>query len=136
MSMQQALPLPNARFVSRVLLGNATFGVLSAFICLLWAQPLATALGFTSPLSLVVVGVGLLLFAAELAWIAIRKPADRRVLTIIFGLDVAWVIASAIILLTGWLPLTTAGMWTIITVADIVAVFAVLEFIGLRRLQG
>lgn len=136
MSVGGTLLLPNTRFVSRVLLSNATFGVVSALICLLWAQPLAVGLGLTQPVIVTVLGVGLLLFAAEVAWIAIRTPEDRRALTIIFALDVAWVIASAIILLGGWLPLTPAGTWTIIVVADIVAVFAVLEFIGLRRMRA
>lgn len=144
MAVQEALSLPNARsnarsnarFVSRVLLGNATFGVICGLSCLLWAQPLATLLGVTQPWILTILGVGLLVFAAELAWIAVRMPENRRVLTIIFALDVAWVIASAIILLAGWLPFTTAGIWTFLVVADIVAIFAVLEFIGLRRLRG
>jgi hypothetical protein len=136
MAIQQTLPAPNVRFVSRVLIGNAAFGILCGLICLLWTQPLAVALGIEPPVIVTILGVGLLLFAAELIWIALRAPADRRLLSIIFGLDVAWVIGSAILLLSGWLPLTTAGTWTVLVVADVVAIFAVLEFIGLRRLSA
>jgi hypothetical protein len=135
-TLSATLPTSTARFVSRVLLSNAAFGVVCGVICLVWARPLAAAFGGAPPMILTVLGVGLLLFAAELAWIAHRMPENRRVLTIIFALDVAWVIASALLLLAGWIPFTPGGTWTVILVADVVAVFAVLEFIGLRRMRG
>jgi hypothetical protein len=125
-----------ASFLRRVLLGNAAFGVVSGLVCLLWAQPLATALGLAPPWIVTGLGVGLLLFAAELAWIALRAPENRRVVTTIFALDVAWVVASVIVLFSSWAPPTPVGTWVVVIVADIVAVFAVLEFIGLRRLRG
>ena len=37
------------------------------------------------------------------------------------------------ILVTDWVPLTTAGWWTVAIVADIVAVFAIVQFYALRR---
>ena len=66
--------------MSRVLLSNAAFGVLCGVICLVWARPLAVAFGGLPPLSLTVLGVGLLLFAAELAWIARRLQVEGDVL--------------------------------------------------------
>lgn len=45
-----------------------------------------------------------------------------------------WVAGSAALVFGDWLPLTTAGIWIIVVLADIVAVFAVLQFIGIRRL--
>ena len=135
-TLSPTLSMATTRFVSRVLFSNAAFGVVCGLICLLWARPLAAAFSGAPPMILTVLGVGLLVFAAELAWIARRMPENRRVLTIIFVLDVAWVIASALLLLAGWIPFTPAGTWTVIFVADMVAIFAVLEFIGLRRLRG
>jgi hypothetical protein len=125
-----------ASFVRRVLLSNAAFGVLSGLVCLFWTQPLAMALGLAQPWIMSGLGVGLILFASELVWIALRAPENRRALTTIFALDVAWVIASVILLFSSWAPPTLVGTWMVIIVADIVAVFAVLEFIGLRRLRG
>jgi len=43
------------------------------------------------------------------------------------------VIDSAILLVAGWLPLTSAGMWTIGLIAVAVVVVAELKFFGLRR---
>ena len=50
--------------------------------------------------------------------------------------DVIWVLASMVIVLDGLVPLTTAGFWGVLIIADVVAVFAVLKYIGLRRLAG
>jgi hypothetical protein len=50
-------------------------------------------------------------------------------------LDLIWVIDSAILLVSGWLPLTSTGMWTIGLIAVAVAVFAELKFFGLRRMH-
>jgi hypothetical protein len=47
--------------------------------------------------------------------------------------DVAWVLASVVVVVSGWAPLTAAGVWAIMIVADIVAVFAVAQYVGLRR---
>jgi hypothetical protein len=130
------MPQADTRFLSRVLLGNATFGLLSGLACLLWARPLANTLGIEPPLILSILGVALLLFAAELAWIATRMPDSRRIVQTIFVLDVAWVIASVLVLLAGWPPFTVTGKWVVAGVADIIAIFALLEYIGLRRLRA
>lgn len=43
-----------------------------------------------------------------------------------------WVLGSAAILLTG-LPFTTIGMWIVIGVADVVGLFGLVQWVGLRR---
>jgi len=49
--------------------------------------------------------------------------------------DVAWVIMSIILIVSNWLPLTTHGQWTILIVSDIVLLFAIAQYIGIRRLN-
>ena len=51
-------------------------------------------------------------------------------------MDIAWVVGSALLLFTGWVSFTTAGWWAVLLVADVVALFAILEFVGIRRLQA
>jgi hypothetical protein len=136
MSIQTAQPIVDTRFLGRVLLGNAIFTALSGLACLAWPRPLAVWLGIEQPLILSVLGIILLLSAGGLAWIAMRTPSDRRMVQAIFILDVVWVIVSALALLAGWPPLTATGKWIIAGVADVVAVFALLEFVGLRRMQN
>lgn len=50
-------------------------------------------------------------------------------------MDVAWVMGSTIILFTNWASLTNAGWWAVTVVADIVTIFAVVQYVGLRRLN-
>jgi hypothetical protein len=113
--------------------GNALFSGLSGMISILAAQSLATFTGVQEPLVFVVLGVVLILFALDLIWIASRESIDLRFVWAVIILDVAWVAGSAIILLLDLIPLTVAGRWTIILLAEAVAVFAILQYIGLRR---
>ena len=113
--------------------GNALFSAASGIVALVAAQSLAAFIGIQESLVFVVLGVVLLLFAIDLIWIASRKTIDRRVTWAVIVLDVAWVAGSAIILLFDLVPLTVAGSWTIALLAEAVAVFAVLQYVGLRR---
>ncbi|MBZ0305814.1 MAG: hypothetical protein K8I82_07075 [Anaerolineae bacterium] len=132
------------RFLRRTLFGNGIFSTLSGLLFILAANPVANFLGIqnTSILGLFngdglifLIGIDLLTFAAGLFFSATRPTLNRHHAILAIELDVAWVAASVIVLLTGALPLTTAGSWAVLIVADIVSVFAVLQFIGLRRLN-
>ncbi len=134
MNMQQTLSSVRPNLLRRALLGNAVFSVLTGCFLLFDAALVDAALGLGNPLVLQVMGALIVLFAAEVAWIALRQPLNRKHAQIILVLDVAWVVASAIILLMGLLSPTVAGQWGFVIVADIVACFAILEWIGLRRM--
>jgi hypothetical protein len=54
------------------------------------------------------------------AWIAVCR-------------DVAWVIGSYVLILV--VPFSTEGKWVVGAVAEAVLVFAVLQFVGIRRIQ-
>ena len=116
-----------------VLLGNASFSIITGLAFLLWSQPIATFLGGVPALEIIALGVILLPFAAFVAWAATRPTINRQAVRIIIAMDIAWVLGSALLLLTGVLPLTSGGKWAIGIVADIVACFALGQFIGLRR---
>ncbi len=64
---------------------------------------------------------------------ASKEEIDRRLAWTAVILDIIWVVASYTLLLGGWLPLTPAGNWTIALLAEAVAVFAIWQTIGLRR---
>ena len=100
---------------------------------LLAAQSLATFTGLQEPLVFVVLGVVLILFAIDLIWIASPDIINRRIAVAVILLDVVWVAGSVIILLFDLVPLTVAGRWTIALLAEVVALFAILQTIGLRR---
>jgi hypothetical protein len=50
--------------------------------------------------------------------------------------EAAWVAGSLALLLSGIAPLTVMGKWLIAILADIVGIFAVLQYIGLQRLSA
>jgi hypothetical protein len=131
----QTTSLPGA-LLRNTLVGNALFSVTTGLISFVDAAPLAEWMGLGSPWLLRVLGVGLLLFGAEVGWIALRSADLRQAGRVILALDVAWVVASILLLSAGWLALTEAGFWTVVIVADMVACLAVLEYIGLRRLEN
>lgn len=123
---------------------NGTFSLISGSAFLLASAQIADflgikdsdILGFLNGTSfMLVLGAGLLFFAGGLLWTASRPKLNKMMAREIVFMDIMWVIASAVLLLTEALPLTTEGSWAILIVADIVATFAVLQYVGIRRLS-
>ncbi len=120
----------------RTLIANIIFCVLSTALLLLAAAPVATFLGVPEASGLLaLLGVGILGFAAFVYWVQSRPALDTRFVWVIFVMDVLWVVASLVILVADAFALSTEGRWAVLIVADIVAVFAALEYIGLRRMR-
>ena len=115
--------------------GDALLSIATGAICLADAQPLATFLGIQPPLALEILGAVLALYGAFLFYTAAQAQINRRIVLAAIVLDAIWVIDSAILLVAGWLPLTSAGMWTIGLIAAAVVVVAELKFFGLRRMR-
>ncbi|MFQ5859303.1 MAG: hypothetical protein ACE5LU_27195 [Anaerolineae bacterium] len=111
------------------------FSGISGAILIVAAKPLASLIGVDAPAILTLIGVGLLFYAALLFWIAAREPINRRLVLIAAILDTAWVIDSAILLVAGWFSLTTAGKWAIALVAEVVAIFAALQFYSVWQMR-
>jgi hypothetical protein len=122
-----------SNLLKNALRGNALFSGTSGLVALAAAQSLAAFTGINPPIIFVVLGIALILYAVDLWWVASRETINRRFAWAAIILDVLWVVGSIAILLSGWLPLTVAGSWTIALLAEAVAIFAVLQFIGLRR---
>jgi hypothetical protein len=120
----------------RTLRGNSIFSIISGLLFTFGAAPIASFLGIPdTSLIIAILGIVIVGFAAFL-WMMTAKPVvNRQFGVIVFIMDVAWVVASLIILMTNTFSLSTEGRWAILIVADIVAVFAIFEFIGLRRLR-
>ena len=115
---------------------NGVFSGLSGLMLTFGAQPIAAFLGLSEPVILIVIGLGLLLYAAMLFRAASDDAQLPRVgLMAIIG-DALWVLGSVILLLTGWPPFTVAGAWAVGIVAAIVADFAIVQFIGWRRIAS
>lgn len=124
------------QFLRRVLQANMVFSGLSGLFLAVDAGPLSRWLGIPAAWIVVVIGVGLLGFAWQLFQTAKQSSLNLRQANAIFWLDVAWVVGSALLLFTGWVSFTTAGWWTVLLVADAVTLFAILEYVGIRRVRA
>ena len=81
-------------------------------------------------------GLGVVVLGVLCGVIASRPVLPEGWARLIFAADLAWVVGSLIVLLLMSAPLTLVGMLGIGIVALIVAEFAVLEYLGLRRLNA
>ncbi len=130
----QPSPFARSNLLRNTLRGDGIFSFVTGAICLADAQPVATFLGIQSPLGLEILGIVLALYGAFLFYTAAQAQIDRRIVIAAIVLDLIWVIDSAILLVVGWLPLTSAGVWTIGLIAVAVVVVAELKFFGLRQM--
>ena len=112
--------------------GNALFSMICGTTLLFAGQRLSAAFGIEPAWLLRVTGFTLVIFAAGLIMLSLRDAMNRTAAASVVLLDAGWVLGSAIILLLP-LALTATGWWTIAIVAEIVGMFAVLQFVGLRK---
>ena len=130
-----ASPSVQPNLLRLALRADAISCVAAGTIGLVAAQPLSALLGIEPPLALSLLGAIVALYGAFLFYAAAQAQISRRITIAALVLDVIWVIDSAVLLVAGWLPLTSAGMWTIGLVAVAVASLGELKFFGLRRMH-
>ena len=119
----------------RAMRGNAVFSAVSGLAFALFSSVLSTTLGIPWPGVLLAVGIVLIIYAIDLAWITSSERFDIRWGMAAVGLDIVWVLGSAVILMGGLLPLTAVGWWVVAIAADIVLIFAVVQAVGIRRIR-
>ncbi len=124
-----------SRLLHLALRGNAAFSTLSAVIFLAASQPIASFLGLLPGKQVIILGIQLGVFAAWLAWLSTRSAIPRWQVWLIIALDVLWVAGSLQLVLASPPGLTGGGKWVVGMIADIVALLALLQFLGLRRLK-
>jgi hypothetical protein len=112
---------------------NALATAATGALFLVGAPALHALLGLASPLPLAVVG-GLFVLFGGYVWLARREPLNPRLAFAIFLMDVAYVAASVVFLLAFPRVLSPLGWWLTLGLAEVVAVFAIAEYVGLRRL--
>jgi hypothetical protein len=119
-------------FLRRVLaLDAVTSGAMGALLVLAQA-PLSSMLGLSASL-LFWAGLSLLPFAAFVGWLATRELPPRAGVWAVVLCNALWVIDSFVLLASGWPDLTLLGKVFVLFQAIAVAVFAELQFFGLRR---
>jgi hypothetical protein len=118
--------------LKKALTGNALFSVISGAAILLANRWLVKFLGLPDQVSLALLGISLLVYAI-LLWLNARK-ANIKITGawVAIVMDVVWVVASYALIVV--VPFSVGGKWVVALVAELVLAFAVLQWMGVRRL--
>ncbi len=135
MATQVYVPTTTDRslLLRRALQADAVVGAVSGAAIAVMSGSLGTILGIPSTI-LLVIGLILLPYGAWLWYQATRPVITHRFAWTVIGINALWVAESVVVLAMGWLPLTQAGFWFIVALAVAVAIFAEVQFLGLRRI--
>ena len=123
----------SAHLLRRALMGNAVFSTLSGLTVLFAPGWVLRILGLSPDVSLVILGIGLIVFAASLVISARRQHLKTSDAWIAVLMDLSWVLGSYLLMFV--VPFSTGGKWVVGAVAELVLLFAVLQFVGIRRMQ-
>jgi len=119
--------------LKKALAGNAVFSIVSGVAILIANRWLVKFLGLPETVSLAILGLSLIVYAA-LLWLSARRPKIKITdawLAVI--MDGAWVLGSYLIIFL--VPFSVGGKWVIALVAEVVLAFAILQWLGIRRVQ-
>jgi hypothetical protein len=117
--------------LKKALTGNALFSVISGAAILLANRWLVKFLGLPDQVSLALLGISLLVYAI-LLWLNARKAKIRITgAWVAIVMDVVWVVASYALIVV--VPFSVGGKWVVGLVAELVLAFAVLQWMGVRR---
>jgi len=119
--------------LKKALRGNAVFSLLSGLVIMVANRWLVNILGVSARVSLGAIGFSLVVYAV-LLWLSTRQPhikISSAWLAVI--MDVLWVLGSGALVMV--VPFSSAGKWIVILVADLVLLFAILQWLGIRQVQ-
>lgn len=78
---------------------NGIFSGISGLMFLVGHSYLAMAIGLSNPIILMIIGLSLMVFSWGLFQLASKQEMNKHAVWTIIGSDLAWVIASAVLLL-------------------------------------
>jgi hypothetical protein len=122
-----------APLLRRAMQADAAVSGASGFLLTLLSGPLGALIGLAEPDYLLVVGIGLIGYAAWLLFSARRPEVNLWAGRTVILLNVLWVAGSATLLLAAPGLFNSLGQWLVGLVALVVADFALVQYIGLRR---
>jgi hypothetical protein len=121
-----------SRLLRLALLADAAATTMTALLMFVAAATLAPLLGLPQTL-LTYAGAALFPYAAVVAYLGTRRRVARGAVWAVIACNVAWAADSLLLLATGWIQPTMFGYAFVIGQALIVALFAEVQYIGLRH---
>ncbi len=125
-----------SKLLRPALWANAVFSGATGVAMLVAGGPIAALIGIETVAILTVIGVGLILFSADLIHQATRESISTQRALAASVADIGWV-AGSVVLLAGWHSAFTAtGIALVIGVAVVVEAFATMQLVGVRALRA
>ena len=124
---------PTSTFLRNVLLADALVSGATGLLMTLAAGLLEPILR-VPPALLRGAGLALLPYAAVVAWLARREALPRGAVWAVVACNAVWAVDCVALLVTGWIDPTLLGVAFILMQALVVAAFAELQVVGLRRI--
>jgi hypothetical protein len=125
----------SARLLRRLLQLDAIFVAIAGSLTAIFSLPLASFLGLSSPIALIVLGIALLPYAAQLFFNANRKPLNPRLGFIAGSLNIAWAAVSLLIVFAGRPALTDQGKWAVLGMAAVVDLLGCAQLYAAAKLR-
>lgn len=124
--------LHTSTLLRRVLFADAATCIAAGLLMMFGSGFLEQILGLPAGL-LRYAGISLMPFAAFLVYLATRENLSQAIVWTVIVLNVLWTADSLLLLVTGWVAPTELGYTFVIAQALGVAVFAGLEYFGLKK---
>jgi hypothetical protein len=119
-------------FLRNALLADAVVSGATGALMALAAGPLEPVLQVPAPL-LRIAGLALLPYAVLVALLARRDVPPRGLVWLVVAGNAIWAVDCVALLFTGWIEPSLLGVAFILIQAVVVAAFAELQVVGLRR---
>jgi hypothetical protein len=124
-----------SQLLRRALLADAVFSGVSAIGLTLGADTFAYLLNLPEAL-LSETGLFLIAYTALVGWLGTRQAVPKALVMIVVAGNAAWTLASIALLFSGAVSPNLLGEVVVVAQAIATAVFAELQYIGLRKRGG
>jgi hypothetical protein len=119
--------------LKKALTGNAIFSVLSGLVILFANRWLVKFLGLPENASLAILGVSLIVYSV-LLWMSAHRPKIRTTdAWVAVIMDAVWVVGSYVLIFV--VPFSAGGKWVVGLVAELVLIFAIAQWLGIRKIR-
>ncbi len=136
-SKTQTQTKTNDRLLRIVLEVDSVISGIAGLGFLVFSSSIAAFLGVSPDAAGIIaaVGAGFLAWAAALMYIATRSQVNRGAVWAVIAGNAIWVLGSLLILIADPFTFSTEGRWATLIIADVVLLFGIGQYIGLRRLN-
>jgi hypothetical protein len=127
--------LLNTATARRASQADGLFCAVSGVVFALGAEAMSSFSGIIPASIILALGLGLALYGSGAFYLASSRPLGRLLPQAMLIGNVAWIVGSLILLFVDPFPMTTAGRWMVLIIADVAGLFGIWQYIGLRRMS-